>query len=201
MDSFEFKTVIKTGKSVYTDRGSRFLGFAFSIDGKPQFKERMSAIANLHPKASQFCYAYRVGYDGLVWRCSDNGEPAGVAGRPILGQLDSFGLSCAAVIVVRYFGGTLLGVPGLIQAYRTAARLSIEHATLGEKPIVKAGWICYDYTQEHHVHRILQQFTISILGFEQGIFPKMQVEIPLRNYTSALEAMASIPSLQWKENG
>lgn len=200
MDAFVYRTVLKTGKSVYTDRGSRFLGYAFSIDSKTQFKERMKAIVDLHPKASHYCYAYRVGHDGLVWRCSDNGEPAGVAGRPLLGQLDSFGLSSAAVIVVRYFGGTLLGVPGLIQAYRTCSKQSIENAQLGEKPIVKSGWIYYDYTQEHYVRRIIEQFNISILGTEQGIFPKMQIEIPVSSFEQVLEIVAATPSMQWKED-
>lgn len=201
MDSYVFRTVLKTGKSVYTDRGSRFLGFAFTIDNKVQFKERYKAIADLHPKASHYCYAYRVGFDGLVWRCSDNGEPSGVAGKPLLGQLDSFGLSCSAVVVVRYFGGTLLGVPGLIQAYNTCGKLSIENAVLGEKSIVKSGYITYDYTQEHNVHRIIQQFNISIKGIEQGIFPRMQIEIPLYNYSQVMEAIVVTPSLQWEENG
>jgi len=195
-----FRTILKTGKSAYTDRGSRFLGFAFSIDNKLQFKERLGAIMKLHPKASHFCYAYRVSYDGLIWRCSDNGEPAGVAGKPLLGQLDSAGLSAAAVVVVRYFGGTLLGVPGLIQAYRTAAKLSIENATQGDKPIVKLGWIHYDYTQEHPIHRLIQQNNISIITVDKGLFPKMQVAIPLCNYTLALESMAAIPTLQWMED-
>jgi putative IMPACT (imprinted ancient) family translation regulator len=200
VDAIVYRTVLKTGKSVYTDRGGRFLGYAFSIDSKTQFKERMKTIVDLHPKASHYCYAYRVGHDGLVWRCSDNGEPAGVAGRPLLCQLDSFGLSNADVIVVRYVGGTLLGVPGLIQAYRTCSKQSIENAQLVEKPIVKSEWIYYNYTQEHYVRRIIEQFNISILGTEQGIFTKMKIEIPVGSFKQVLGIVAATPSTQWKED-
>lgn len=98
------------------------------------------------------------------------------------------------------FWGTLLGVPGLIQAYRTCGKLSIENAVLGEKSIVKSGYITYDYTQEHNVHRLIQQFNISIKGIEQGIFPRMQIEIPLYSYSQVMEAIVFIPSLQWEEN-
>jgi len=200
VEPFTYKTIHKTGKSVYADRGSRFLGFSFSIDNKEQFKERLEAIMDLHPKASHFCYAYRVDHDGLIWRCSDNGEPAGVAGKPLLGQLDSAGLSAAAVVVVRYFGGTLLGVPGLIQAYKTTAKLSIENATLVEKPILKVGWIHYDYTQEHTIQRYIHQFQISILAVEQGLFPKMKLGIPLHSFKVALRSMTTArASLQWEE--
>ncbi|HPG12861.1 MAG TPA: YigZ family protein [Chitinophagaceae bacterium] len=117
----EFLTIEKSTTAEYKDRGSKFLAYAWPINDKDSFKEHLAAVKKEQPKASHHCFAYRIGTDGNNYRVSDDGEPSGTAGRPILGQIDSKELTNVLIIVVRYFGGTLLGVPGLIQAYKSAA--------------------------------------------------------------------------------
>src|SRR5712671_5172305 len=116
-----YYTIEKDGTAEFKDRGSKFIGYAFPISSVDGFKEKLNVAKKLHPKATHHCFAYRLGLDGNTFRVSDDGEPSGSAGRAILGQLDSRQVTNVLIIVVRYFGGTLLGVPGLINAYKTAA--------------------------------------------------------------------------------
>lgn len=198
MSSSSYKTIDKTGKAEYTDRGSRFLGFAFSVKDLAQFKERFQAIKDLHPKASHHCYAYRIGYQGEQWRSSDNGEPSGTAGRPILGQLDSHQLLFSAVVVVRYFGGTLLGVPGLINAYRTAAQLALENASVEEKSILRAYELQFDYTLLNEVMRQVKRRQLTVLSNAQGLFCEMTVGVPLDQEEDAVQELRQLLGLEIK---
>ena len=119
----------------FFDRGSRFLGFAYPIASTDEFKIILQRLKKEHPKAVHHCFAWRLGVGMDQFRANDDGEPSGTAGKPILGQIDSKGLTNVAIIVVRYFGGTLLGVPGLINAYKSAASLAIQDFTaLAERP-------------------------------------------------------------------
>src|SRR5688572_2728376 len=120
MSDFYF-TIEKPSFAEYKDRSSRFLAYAYPLSNAEAFKKQMKSIRAEHPKAAHHCFAYRLGTDGNQFRVGDDGEPSGTAGKPILGQLDSRKLINTLVVVVRYFGGTLLGVPGLILAYKTSA--------------------------------------------------------------------------------
>ncbi|HEY8971071.1 MAG TPA: YigZ family protein, partial [Puia sp.] len=113
-----YYTIEKEATAEFKDRGSKFIGYAIPVSSVDEFKEKLNEVKKLHPKATHHCFAYRLGLDGNVFRVSDDGEPSGSAGRPILGQIDSKELVNVLVVVVRYFGGTLLGVPGLINAYK-----------------------------------------------------------------------------------
>ena len=113
-----YKTVAGPAHGEYKDRGSKFLAYAFPVYAEEEWQARLEEVRREHPKARHHCYAYRLGLDGNNFRANDDGEPSGTAGRPILGQIDSFELVNILVIVVRYFGGTLLGASGLINAYR-----------------------------------------------------------------------------------
>ena len=114
-DNNFYQTIEKESVAEFKDRGSRFLAYAFPISSADDFKKRLKELKEEHPKAVHHCFAYRIGTDGNNFRSSDDGEPSGSAGRPILGQIDSKELINTAIIVVRYFGGTLLGVPGFDQ--------------------------------------------------------------------------------------
>src|SRR4029079_14824443 len=127
------------------------------------FKKRLQELKKEHPKAVHHCFAYRVGTDGNNFRVSDDGEPAGTAGKPILGQLDSRSLINVAVIVVRYFGGTLLGVPGLINAYKTAASLALQVTPVVQKQVEIIYSLEFDSTIMNQVMTIVKQFNCSIL--------------------------------------
>src|ERR1043165_2969721 len=121
-----YKTIEKPSQAEFKDRGSRFIAYAFPIQTIDDFKKRLKELKEEHPKATHHCFAYRIGIDGDNFRSSDDGEPSGTAGKPILGQIDSKQATNMLIIVVRYFGGTQLGVPGLINAYKTAASLALE---------------------------------------------------------------------------
>lgn len=178
------------------DRGSRFIGYAFAVDNKAIFKTRVQTIAALHEKASHYCYAYRIGTSGQEWRCTDNGEPSGTAGRPILGQLDSFNVVNAAVVVIRYFGGTLLGVPGLIHAYRTAAQLALQQALLEQRLILQRMQLEFDYTVQHDVFRIVKEFGLTIENTEQGLFFQLTTGVPILQVPAVTAAFSILPGLQ-----
>src|ERR1700749_2950277 len=113
-----YLTIDKPGTAEYKDRGSKFIAYAYPIESADDFKIHLQKLKKEHPKAEHHCFAYRIGTDGNTYRVNDDGEPSGSAGKPILGQLDSKEVTNVAVIVVRYFGGALLGVPGLINSYK-----------------------------------------------------------------------------------
>src|SRR5215510_1222086 len=129
-----YYTIEKEATAEFKDRGSKFIGYAFPVSSVEGFKEKLNEVKKLHPKATHHCFAYRLGLDGNAFRVSDDGEPSGSAGRPILGQIDSKQLTNTLIVVVRYFGGTLLGVPGLINAYKTAASLVLQVTPVVPKP-------------------------------------------------------------------
>src|ERR1041385_5907406 len=112
MSADYYYTIERAASAEFKDRGSKFIAHAFPISGVADFKKRLQELKDEHPKAAHYCFAYRIATDGNLFRSSDDGEPSGTAGKPILGQIDSKQLTDLAVIVVRYFGGTLLGVPG-----------------------------------------------------------------------------------------
>ena len=118
LDTGFYYCIEKAGLAEFKDRGSRFIAYAFPIANPDDFKQCLEQVRKEHPKASHHCFAYRLGLDMDRYRVSDDGEPSGSAGRPILGQIDSRQLTNTMIIVVRYFGGTLLGIPGLINANR-----------------------------------------------------------------------------------
>src|ERR1700744_996267 len=142
-----YYTIEKTTVAEFKDRGSKFIGYACPVKTVDEFKDRLNEIKKEHPKATHHCFAYRLGLDGNTFRVSDDGEPSGSAGRPILGQLDSKELVNVLVVVVRYFGGTLLGVPGLINAYKSAAALALQMTPMAQKPVEKEYRVQFDYTQ------------------------------------------------------
>src|SRR5579872_6230859 len=133
-----YYTIGKSAMAEFSDRGSKFIAYACPVSNVEEFKLRLGEIKKEHPRATHHCFAYRIGLDGNTHRASDAGEPSGTAGRPILGQIDSRELVNVLVVVVRYFGGTLLGVPGLINAYKSAAALALQITPIVQKPIEAA---------------------------------------------------------------
>jgi uncharacterized YigZ family protein len=173
-----YLTVEKEAVAEYKDRGSRFIAFAFPISSADDFKKRLKALKEEHPKAAHHCFAYRIGTDGNNFRSSDDGEPSGSAGRPILGQIDSKGLTNIAVVVVRYFGGTLLGVPGLINAYKTAASFALQLSPAVKKPVLAFYRLQFDYTGMNDVMRILKKHNCRVAQQQIQLFCELEVGIP-----------------------
>ena len=130
-----YNTITAASEGLFTDRGSKFIAYAFPIKSEEEIKEYLEEIKKEHWKARHHCYAWRLGIDGNTYRANDDGEPSGTAGKPILGQLDSFEITDTLVVVVRYFGGTKLGVGGLINAYKSAAIDALQQVEIISKTI------------------------------------------------------------------
>lgn len=173
-----YHTIDKTGFAEYKDRGSRFIAYAFPLSSTEEFKKILSGVKKEHPKAVHHCFAYRLGLDGNNFRVSDDGEPSGTAGKPILGQIDSRQLINMTVIVVRYFGGTLLGVPGLINAYKTATSLVLQTLPIVQKQVQLPYRIRFDYTQLNEVMNLLKKSGAIVKKQELSLFSEMEVLIP-----------------------
>jgi uncharacterized YigZ family protein len=173
-----YHTIEKPSQAEYKDRGSRFLAYAFPLVHTDAFKKALKELKEEHPKAAHHCFAYRIGTDGNNFRASDDGEPSGSAGKPILGQLDSKGLTNAALVVVRYFGGTLLGVPGLINAYKTAASLALQLTPIVEKPVLALYELQFDYTLMNEVMTFVKRYHCAIMENETMLFCRMVIGVP-----------------------
>ncbi|MES1217910.1 MAG: YigZ family protein [Bacteroidota bacterium] len=170
-------TIEKPSVAEFKDRGSRFIAYAFSIETTNDFKEKLADIKKEHPKATHHCFAYRLGLDGNNFRVSDDGEPSGSAGRPILGQIDSKQLTNTLVIVVRYFGGTLLGVPGLVNAYKTVASLALQTTPVTQRSVQVHYTIHFDYTQLNNVMRIIKLYNCTITKQDIQLFCVISISI------------------------
>ena len=195
-----YHTIEKEAIAEYKDRGSRFLAYAFPIATTDDFKKRMKAIKEEHPKAAHHCFAYRIGTDGNVFRSADDGEPAGSAGKPILGGLDSKGVTDAAVVVVRYFGGTLLGVPGLINAYKMATSLALQLTPIVEKPVLTSYELQFDYTAMNDVMMVVKRFDCIILQNEAQLFCRMVIGVPKASEGLCLDKLKDLRTVEVKKN-
>lgn len=151
-----YYTIEREGAAKFTEKKSRFLSFAFHVGDAAEAKEKMKALANEYHDARHVCWAYVVGPDGGEWQANDNGEPSGTAGKPILGQINSLGLTYVAVGVVRYFGGIKLGTPGLTAAYREAARLALEEGGRRECVVMKAYSFTFPYMAVNEVMKVVK---------------------------------------------
>ena len=134
-----YKSIAGLSEGLFKDNGSRFIAKAYPVESEAEVREIVAAIRKEYHDARHHCYAYRIGLDGATWRANDDGEPSGSAGRPILGQIDSAGLSDIRVVVIRYFGGIKLGIPGLIRAYKTSTADALSQAQVVEK--VAGRWV------------------------------------------------------------
>jgi uncharacterized YigZ family protein len=178
MTSEIYYTIEKTATAEFKDRGSRFIAYACPVKSPEEFKATLNEIKKEHPKATHHCFAYRLGLDGNTFRVSDDGEPSGSAGRPILGQIDSKGLVNVLVVVVRYFGGTLLGVPGLINAYRSAAALALQMTPLVQKQVEQEFRVHFDYTQMNEVMMMVRQYNCRVVRQDIQLFCDMVLAVP-----------------------
>jgi uncharacterized YigZ family protein len=161
----------------YRDRGSKFHAYAWPLRSETDAQQHLDTLRKLHPKARHFCYAYRLGLDNNNFRANDDREPSGTAGKPILGQLDSFGLTNAFVVVVRYFGGTLLGTSGLINAYRTAAQDALQNATIIEQLVEDVFRLTFGYALMPDVMNAIKKLEIEVLKQDFGEVAKMEIAV------------------------
>lgn len=186
---YHYFTVESEGVAEFKDRGSRFLAIVFPMETKTAFKNKLQQLKSEHPKAVHHCFAYRLGQTGDDFRVSDDGEPSGTAGRPILGQIDSRKLTSCGVIVVRYFGGTLLGVPGLIKAYKSATALVLQTTPIVQKPVLVHISVEFEYTRQNEVMQILRLVQAKISERKMQLFCTVSASIPLSYYDEAIHRL------------
>lgn len=165
MSLFEdtYYTIAKTSEGIFRDKGSKFIAYAYPFEAESDLKEIIADIKSQHPKARHHCWAYRFTPDRSVYRINDDGEPSGTAGRPILNVLLSKELTNVLVVVVRYFGGTLLGVPGLINAYKSATIEALERAEIVERTVEDVYEVHFDYVQMNDVMRVIKEENVRVI--------------------------------------
>ena len=196
-----YHTIAQASTAEFKDRGSKFIAYAFAIETADDFKKEWQTLKKEHPKAVHHCFAYRIGTDGNNFRSSDDGEPSGTAGKPILRQIDSKGVTNVGVVVVRYWGGTMLGVPGLINAYKTAAALSLQITPVVEKQIEENYSIEFDYTQMNEVMLIMKQFNCTIHTNEVLLFCNIKAGVPKNRLNEVLYRLNDLQNISVKKIG
>lgn len=192
MDPDYYFTIEQPAMAEFKERGSRFLAYCFPVGTIELCKKHIAALKKEHPKAVHYCVAYRLGIDGNTFRVSDDGEPAGSAGRPILGQIDSKQLTNVLVVVVRYFGGTLLGLPGLINAYKTATSLTLQLIPIVQKAVTLAYELNFDYHQMNEVMMIVKQYNCNVLYQEAQLFVQLKIGIPKHRLEEVLNKLGEL---------
>ncbi|MEO7444537.1 MAG: YigZ family protein [Ferruginibacter sp.] len=197
----QYYTVARDSQAEFKDRGSRFLAFVFPVQNAAEVKNHLQSLKKEHAKAVHHCYAYRLGIDENIFRAVDDGEPSGTAGKPILGQIDSRNLTNVCIFVVRYFGGTLLGVPGLINAYKTAASLALQIVPVVSRPVMKSYVLEFNYTIMNTVMHILRKNNAEISTQNMQLFCTLEASIPVNNNISFLEEVSNIPEIDLKIPG
>ncbi|MDP9081573.1 MAG: YigZ family protein [Bacteroidota bacterium] len=192
-----YRTIEKAAEGIFRDRGSKFLAFAYPINNEIELKTNLTQLRSEHTKANHHCWAMRLTPDRSIFRINDDGEPSGTAGRPILNTLLSHDLTNIAVVVVRYFGGTLLGVPGLINAYKLATEEALKQAAVISKTVNDVYLIEFDYLQMNDVMRIIKEDGLEILtqSFDNNCsiqlsIRKMQVNQTLSKFSKLTGVIA-----------
>ena len=180
MEPFDaYKSIAGPSEGLFKDNGSRFIALAYPVETEEEVKAIVSGLRKEYHDARHHCYAYRLGYKGDVFRSSDDGEPSGSAGRPILGQIDSLGLSDVLVVVVRYFGGIKLGIPGLIRAYKTSTADALSQAQVTEKIAGRRFRLHFGYLSMNAVMKVLKDMDLPQSAQQFGEDCSLEVRVRL----------------------
>lgn len=185
----DYRTIESVANGEYRDKGSLFLGWAIPVKNELEIKKQIDTIRKDHPKANHHCFAFALGPGHQAYRFSDDREPSGTAGRPIMGVLRSADLTDVLVVVVRYFGGTLLGVQGLINAYRTAAELALANATIITVLITEQYRISHPYSRTGEIEYLLKKSGCRVLERIQTEICQILVEVPRENSLQFYETL------------
>lgn len=198
MNSDTYKTIKTSSRGIYKEKGSRFISIALPVSDQEEIKPIIDKIKKEHHEAKHHCFAYMIGYERNIWRVNDDGEPSGTAGRPILGQINSFGLTNVLVVVSRYFGGTLLGVSGLINAYRSSATSAIVNAEITERTINEYYEITFPFSSLNDVMKILKEQNLG--QSEQSFDLKCHIVLNFRVSIKekVLERLSRVDGLKYR---
>ena len=174
-----YKSIAAPSEGLFKDNGSRFIASAWPVGSEAEVKAVVDGLKKKYHDARHHCFAYRLGLDGARFRANDDGEPSGSAGRPILGQIDSAGLSDVLVVVVRYFGGIKLGIPGLIRAYKTSTADALANAQVVEKVAGETWRLEFGYLSMNAVMKVVKDLGLPQSGQSFGESCRMDVRVRL----------------------
>ena len=187
-----YKSITKESLGIYRESGSKFMAYAYPVSDENQIKDLISKLKKEHYSARHHCYAYRIGLNGEQWRINDDGEPSSTAGKPIYGQILSNELSDILIVVVRYFGGVKLGVPGLIKAYKSAAADAIANAETGEKRAMVFMNMTFPFEQLSAVMKLLKENSAEITEQSYDNICTVKFKIRLRDSLHITESFNKI---------
>lgn len=191
-----YKTISKPCEGLFKDKGSKFIAYAWPVTSENEIREIIQTIKKEHYSARHHCYAWRLGHEKLQFRANDDGEPSSTAGKPILGQIQSFDLTNILIVVVRYFGGTLLGVSGLINAYRNAALDAISQAEIVEKLVEKQLLVEFDYGVMNEVMKIFKDEKLQQIDPRFDLRCRIKTLVRLSELFRIEEAFTKIEGLK-----
>jgi uncharacterized YigZ family protein len=193
-----YKTIRSVSTGLYREKGSKFISAAWPVSDEQIIRSILEGIRKEHHEARHHCYAYQLGSREISWRANDDGEPSGTAGRPILGQIRSFGLTNVLIVVSRYFGGTLLGVSGLINAYRSAANDALGNAEIIDHIIQESYEITYPYASMNDVMKIIKEEDIAQSGHSFDLECRIVVRFRLSSREKILARFSRIEGLKYR---
>jgi uncharacterized YigZ family protein len=188
-----YKTIAKPAEGSYSEKRSKFLAYAFPVQNEQEVKQRLTEIQKKHWDARHHCYAYILGPHKDAYRLNDNGEPSGTAGRPIYGQLLSKDLTNTLVIVVRYFGGIKLGVSGLQNAYKVAAKEALDAAVIEERTIQEQYRVTFEYVKMNDIMQILKDPEIQVIDRQSDMRCTYTISVRQRDADRITEALRKVP--------
>ena len=181
------------------EKNSKFFGYAIPVTSEEDVKENLERLRKEHFSARHWCYAYQIGTEKIQYRANDDGEPNNSAGMPIYGQIQSFEVTNILVVVVRYFGGVKLGVGGLISAYKTAAQMALENATIIEKTIDKHFIISFGYAHMNKVMRIIKEKNLQIVSQKMEMDCEIEISIRKKSVQNLLDTFESLYEIKLTE--
>ena len=181
------------------EKNSKFFGYAFPVTSEEDVKENLERLRKEHFSARHWCYAYQIGTEKIQYRANDDGEPNNSAGMPIYGQIQSFEVTNVLIVVVRYFGGVKLGVGGLISAYKTAAQMALENATIVEKTINKHFIISFGYAHMNKVMRIIKEKNLQIVSQKMEMDCEIEISIRKKNVQNLLDTFENLYEIKLTE--
>ena len=187
-----YSSIAGRSDGLFKDNGSRFIAQAYPVETEDEVKEIVGRLRKEYHDARHHCYAYRIGLDGGQWRANDDGEPSGSAGRPILGQIDAAGLSDVLVVVVRYFGGIKLGIPGLIRAYKTSTADALSQASVVEKVAGRFYRVTFPYLSMNAVMKVVKDLSLPQKDTSFAEQCSMVLRVRLSNESAFLERVSGI---------
>lgn len=194
---FEFKTIESPIKDVLLkEKGSKFLGYAFPVNSENELKNALNEIWEQHPKATHHCYAFRLGLNGENYRANDDGEPSGSAGLPIYNQLLANDLTNILLVIVRYYGGTKLGVSGLVKTYKESAKLTLEEAVFVTRELETELEVRFQFSQQNIIFTLLNKFDAKILDFQAENHCKIIAKIKKAQQENVVEQLREMREVE-----